>query len=75
MMQVTSTNNGCFAYILYLCNVHAHETLGIIGFSFEVVIQQGAQEAHRAVPNEALYGALRICSLIRCTYLLECQSL
>ena len=30
-----------------------------------------AQEAHRAVPNEALYGDLRICSLISCTYLFE----
>ena len=30
-----------------------------------------AQEAHRAVPNEALYGDLRICSLINCAPAVE----
>ena len=33
-------------------------------------MSRGAQEAHTAVPNEALYGDLRIRSLISCTYLL-----
>ena len=37
---------------------------------FSFTMSRGAQEAHRAVPNEALYGDLRICSLISCTYLL-----
>ena len=37
---------------------------------FSFAMSRGAQEAHRAVPNEALYGDLRICSLISCTYLL-----
>ena len=37
-------------------------------FSFTM---RGAQEAHTAVPNEALYGDLRICSLISCGYLFE----
>ena len=41
-----------------------------IGFSFQLLAGTGGQEAHRAVPNEALYGDLRICSLISCTYLL-----
>ena len=41
-----------------------------IGFSFRLLAGTGGQEAHRAVPNEALYGDLRICSLISCTYLL-----
>ena len=36
---------------------------------FELVFSGGAQEAHRAVPNEALYGDFRTCSLISCTYL------
>ena len=30
---------------------------------------RGAQKAHRAVPNEALYGVLRISRLITWTYL------
>ena len=33
-------------------------------------LSRRAQAAHRAVPNEALYGDLRICSLISCAYLL-----
>ena len=40
-------------------------------FVFVFLLQsRGAQEAHRAVPNEALYSVLRICSLLSCTYLL-----
>ena len=37
---------------------------------FSFTVSSKAQEAHRAVPNEALYGDLRICSVISCTYLL-----
>ena len=37
---------------------------------FSFTMSRGAQEAHRAVPNEALYGDLRICSLTSCAYLL-----
>ena len=37
---------------------------------FSFTMSRGAQEAHRAAPNEALYGDLRICSLINFTYLL-----
>ena len=49
-------------------------TLGVIQiplnlFSFSYC--RWAQKAHRAVPNEALYGDLRIRSLISCTYLLD----
>ena len=32
-------------------------------------LRRGAQKAHRAVPNEALYGVLRISRLITWTYL------
>ena len=51
------------------------------GFSFRLCIPgkimfpyfcqncRGAQKAHRAVPNEALYGVLRISRLITWTYL------
>ena len=33
------------------------------------ISRRGAQKAHRAVPNEALYGVLRISRLITWTYL------
>ena len=36
-----------------------------------ICISRGAQKAHRAVPNEALYGVLRISRLIIWTYLLS----
>ena len=44
--------------------------VGMCSFLFLFRDSRGAQEAHRAVPNETLYGDLRICSLISCTYLL-----
>ena len=38
-------------------------------FSYPIECCRGAQKAHRAVPNEALYGVLRISRLITWTYL------
>ena len=37
-------------------------------FHFDIY-SRGAQKAHRVVPNEALYGVLRISRLITWTYL------
>ena len=37
--------------------------------SYRSCQSRGAQKAHRAVPNEALYGVLRISRLITWTYL------
>ena len=37
--------------------------------AFSLLSSRGAQKAHRAVPNEALYGVLRISRLITWTYL------
>ena len=48
------------------CNypfINQRSTLPLIYFC------RGAQKAHRAVPNEALYGVLRISRLITWTYL------
>ena len=41
-----------------------------VGFEVSAVISGGAEEAHRALPNEALYGDLRILGLIISAYLL-----
>ena len=51
--------------------------VAVSSFSFSFLCSRcrGAQKAHRAVPNEALYGVLRRSRLITWTYLLRfsCQ--
>ena len=41
----------------------------VLNLWFQFISCRGAQKAHRAVPNEALYGVLRISRLITWTYL------
>ena len=49
---------------LLVCFLTLHDLFSNFNFS-----RRGAQKAHRAVPNEALYGVLRISRLITWTYL------
>ena len=80
MLASGRSHSSCFV-LLCVCVEHlkrckTSNRVGGFRFSFLILLnefhfqfQQGAQKAHRAVPNEALYGVLRISRLITWTYL------